>query len=38
MNCFYHENLGAVATCVDCGVGLCKDYVQKMKHRSISLL
>ena len=28
MNCFYHENLGAVATCVDCGVGLCKDCVQ----------
>lgn len=22
MNCFYHENLGAVATCVDCGAGL----------------
>lgn len=28
MNCFYHENVGAVATCVDCGVGLCKDCVQ----------
>ena len=28
MNCFYHENIGAVATCVDCGVGLCKDCVQ----------
>ncbi|MCI7103023.1 MAG: hypothetical protein MR927_02375 [Campylobacter sp.] len=28
MNCFYHENLGAVAICVDCGVGLCKDCVQ----------
>ena len=22
MNCFYHENLGAVAICVDCVVGL----------------
>ena len=22
MNCFYHENIGAVAICVDCGVGL----------------
>ena len=28
MNCFYHKNIGAVATCVDCGVGLCKDCVQ----------
>lgn len=24
MNCYYHENKPAVASCVKCGVGLCK--------------
>ena len=29
MNCFYHEDRVAVATCQSCGKGLCKECAQK---------
>lgn len=29
MNCFFHEDQVAVATCQDCGIGLCKECASK---------
>ena len=35
MNCFYHPNTSAVATCRDCGKAICRDCTTEMKDGSL---
>ena len=32
MNCYYHPNTPAVATCRDCGKAICKDCTTEMSN------
>lgn len=36
MNCYYHQNRTAVATCQDCGKYLCKECAEKYNKESVS--
>ena len=35
MNCFYHPNTSAVATCRDCGKAICRDCTTEMEDGSL---